>query len=99
MLMEEIMMVINPAAGPETPTREPLINPTTIPPITPARSPGKTLGKEGIFSTFVEANPIPRQSGKATKNTTKPARKSFPMYLFKLFIQKLLIKDKMSVLN
>lgn len=89
--MDEIMMVINPAAGPETPTREPLINPTTIPPTTPAKSPGKTLGKEGMFSTFVEAKPIPRQSGKATKKTTNPARKSFPRNLFNEFILNVLV--------
>lgn len=91
--MDEMMIVINPAAGPETPTREPLINPTTIPPITPAKSPGKTLGKEGISSTFVEANPIPKQSGKATKNTTNPARKSFPRNLFNTLILIVLINS------
>ena len=91
--MDEIMMVINPAAGPDTPTREPLINPTTIPPMTPAKSPGKTLGKEVIPSTFVEANPIPRQSGKATKNTTNPARKSFPRNLLNTLILNVLMNS------
>ena len=91
--MEESIMVINPAAGPDTPTREPLINPTTIPPMTPARSPGKTLGNEGIFSTFVEAKPIPRQSGKATKKTTRPARISFPRNLLKIPMTYVLVKS------
>jgi len=55
------MMVMNPAAGPETPKREPLHNPTTIPPITPANHLGKTLRKEDRFSRFVEARPMPKK--------------------------------------
>src|SRR5690606_14250215 len=62
-----------PAAGPLTPIDEPLSPPTTIPPIIPAITPennGAPL-----------ANAIPKHSGKATKNTTSEAGKSFFKFL------------------
>ena len=74
-------MVINPAAGPETPSLEPLKTPTSRPPIIPEIIPEKMLGKPSIPSTLVEARPIPKQSGKATKNTTSPAGKSDCQFL------------------
>lgn len=49
----------SPAAGPLTPSAEPLINPTTTPPITPAIIPEKR--------GTCEANAMPRHKGKATK--------------------------------
>ena len=42
----------------------------------PAMIPEKTLGNPFIVSTFVEANPTPKQSGNATKNVTRPEGKS-----------------------
>jgi hypothetical protein len=71
------IIVISPAAGPETPNRESLKNPTTTPPIMPATKPENKLGKPSIPSTEVEAKPTPKHKGSATKNTTKPAGKSF----------------------
>ena len=66
-------MVINPAAGPETPSLEPLKIPTNRPPMIPEIIPENIFGNPSTPSTLVEANPIPRQRGKATKNTTSPA--------------------------
>ena len=54
-----------PAAGPLTLKREPLILPITIPPMIPEIMPEKNGAPE--------AKEIPKQSGKATKNTTTPA--------------------------
>ena len=63
--------MINPAAGPDTPNAEPLKSPTTIPPTAPAIMPEKIL-----VGSCVDANATPRQSGKATKKTTRLAGKS-----------------------
>ena len=72
--MEEITTVIKPAAGPETPSRELLNNPTTTPPMIPAINPEIGIGEKP--STVVEANPIPKHKGSATKNTTMLAGRS-----------------------
>ncbi|MDB3905545.1 hypothetical protein N9335_03625 [Crocinitomicaceae bacterium] len=42
-------------------------------PMIPEIIPEKIFGNPSTPSTLVEANPIPRQRGKATKNTTSPA--------------------------
>jgi hypothetical protein len=49
---------------------------TTIPPTIPAMIPLNTLGKPLMPSAEVEAKPIPRQRGRATKKTTSPAGRS-----------------------
>jgi hypothetical protein len=85
-VIEAITIVINPAAGPETPNLDPLKNPTTIPPTTPAINPANILGNPSISLRFVEAKPMPRHRGKATKKTTKPADKSLRQALKKPFI-------------
>src|SRR5688572_1595923 len=61
-------MVVRPAAGPLTLNAEPLKNPTTTPPTTPAIIPEK--------SGAPDANATPKQSGKATRNTTTAAGRS-----------------------
>jgi hypothetical protein len=81
--MEEITTVINPAAGPETPRRELLISPTTTPPMIPAINPEIGMGLNP--STVVEANPIPKHKGRATKNTTMLAGRSSLQELNKFF--------------
>ena len=58
----------SPAAGPLTPSGDPLNAPTTTPPTIPAISPENNGAPE--------ANAIPKQSGKATKNTITDADKS-----------------------
>ena len=58
----------SPAAGPLTLTWEPLRMPTTMPPMTPEIRPER--------SGAPEASAIPRQSGSATRNTTRPATMS-----------------------
>jgi hypothetical protein len=72
----------SPAAGPLTPSGDPLAIPTIIPPTMPAIIPEK--------SGAPEASAIPRHSGSATKNTTILAGKSllislnmFPDSIFK----------------
>jgi hypothetical protein len=70
----------NPAAGPLTPIAEPLIAPTTTPPIIPAINP------ENSGAPLARA--IPKQSGNATKNTTILADKSLPTCLNEGFISK-----------
>ena len=68
-VMPASTMVVKPAAGPLTLVFEALKYPTTKPPITPAITPeskGAPL-----------ANATPKQRGRATKKTTKPATKSF----------------------
>jgi hypothetical protein len=52
MAMDEIMMVMNPAAASESPKRELLNNTTITPPTTLVNTPGKTLGKELMISTI-----------------------------------------------
>ena len=49
---------------------------TITPPIIPAIIPEKTFGNPFIDSTFVEANPTPKQSGNATKKVTNVESKS-----------------------
>ncbi|GEQ85013.1 hypothetical protein ULMS_05210 [Patiriisocius marinistellae] len=70
----------NPAAGPLTPKGEPLSDPTTIPPIIPAIKP------ENNGAPLASA--IPKQRGRATKNTTILAGISLFKFLngFELFI-------------
>ena len=65
----------NPAAGPLTPKGEPLANPTTIPPTIPAIIPANRGAPD--------AKATPRHSGRATKNTTMLAGKSFLKFLNK----------------
>ena len=72
--IEAITTVINPAAGPDTPNRELLTSPTTTPPIIPEINPEIGIGENP--STVVEANPIPKHRGSATKNTTILAGRS-----------------------
>ena len=66
-VIADTIIAVKPAAGPETLMFELLMNPTTIPPIIPEIIPDK--------GGAPEANAIPRQSGKATKKTTKPGAK------------------------
>lgn len=66
--MAEATSVVSPAAGPDTPRADPLIAATTTPPITPEIIPA--------YKGAPEANAIPKQSGRATKKTVKPAGKS-----------------------
>ena len=73
-MIDAIKTVIKPAAGPETPSRELLTKPTTIPPIIPAMSPDKGIGP--IPSIEVDAKPMPRHKGSATKKTIKLAGRS-----------------------
>ena len=67
--MEAATTVDKPAAGPDTASCDPLITETTIPPIMPERIPE--------YNGAPEANAIPKQSGSATKNTERPAGKSY----------------------
>ena len=62
------MTAVKPAAGPATLICEPLSAPTKIPPTMPAIMPER-IGAP-------EANAMPRHSGKATRNTTVPDKKS-----------------------
>ena len=55
-------MVVRPAAGPLTLKCDRLVNPTTIPPTTPAIMP--------LNNGAPDANATPKQRGSATKNTT-----------------------------
>ena len=65
-------ITVKPAAGPLTLSDEPLANATTIPPTIPAIIPENKGAPD--------ARAIPKHNGKATKNTTKPAGKSFFKY-------------------
>ncbi len=67
--MEAATTVVNPAAGPETPSAEPLIKETIRPPIMPETIPE--------YKGAPEANAIPKHSGRATKKTESPAAKSY----------------------
>ena len=58
----------SPAAGPLTLMCEPLSAPTTMPPMIPEMTP-EMMGAP-------EASAIPRHSGMATRNTTRPAMRS-----------------------
>jgi hypothetical protein len=66
-----------PAAGPLTLRGELLSEPITMPPIIPDIIPLKKGAPE--------ASAIPRQSGKATKNTTSPEGKSLLRFAKKVF--------------
>src|SRR5215203_7124074 len=71
-------IAISPAAGPDTLTFEPLKYPTIIPAITPQIIPpngGAPL-----------ATAIPKQRGKATRNTTIPDKRSDFRYFVVSFI-------------
>ena len=61
-------MAARPAAGPLTLTCDPLIAPTTMPPMMPEMTP-EMIGAP-------DASAMPRQSGMATRNTTRPAMRS-----------------------
>ena len=67
-MMEAATKVVRPAAGPETANCEPLIKPTTIPPMMPDKRPA--------YSGAPEAKAIPKHSGSATRKTERPAGKS-----------------------
>ena len=58
----------SPAAGPETLICEPLNRPTTSPPTMPDTKPA--------ISGAPDACAMPRHSGNATRNTTRPAMRS-----------------------
>ena len=87
----EATIKISPAAGPETPTREPEQIPTIIPPIIPAIMPEKTFAS--IPSTLVEDKPTPRHNGNATRNTTKLEGRSLPKFANNFFIKFLIDKE------
>jgi len=61
-------IAVKPAAGPETLECEPLNAPITKPPTIPASNPEN--------SGAPDAKAIPKQSGSATKNTTRPDTRS-----------------------
>ena len=65
-------ITVSPAAGPDTLNCEPLANATIIPPTIPEIIPEN--------SGAPDAKAIPKHKGKATKNTTRPAGKSFFKY-------------------
>lgn len=67
-------ITVNPAAGPLTLSEEPEIAPTTIPPITPVNTPANSGAPDAIA--------IPKHKGKATRNTTIDAGKSYFKSLF-----------------
>ena len=66
--MEPATTVDNPAAGPETLSLDPLMKVTIIPPMTPDIIPA--------YKGAPDAKAMPKQSGKATKNTDIPAGRS-----------------------
>ena len=81
--MAVITIAAKPAAGPLTPRGDPLIKATTVPPTIPAIKPEK--------SGAPEAKAIPKHSGKATKNTTILAGKSFFRFEKNPFLTELII--------
>jgi hypothetical protein len=68
-MVEAATTVDNPAAGPDSTSCDPLITETTMPPMTPERIP-EYKGAPG-------ASAMPKQSGRATKKTERPAGKSY----------------------
>src|ERR1700730_2272419 len=68
-VMAAAQIAVSPAAGPLTLNSDLLINETTIPPIIPAKSPE--------YTGALEANEMPKQSGRATKKTVILALKSY----------------------
>jgi hypothetical protein len=66
-------MAVSPAAGPLTLSEDPLKKPTTKPPTIPEMRPA--------MGEAPDATAMPRQSGRATRNTTKDAERSSLMYL------------------
>lgn len=66
--MDAATNVVKPAAGPDTPNDDPLMSDTTKPPTMPDSKPP--------YSGAPDASAMPIQSGKATKNTDKPAGRS-----------------------
>ena len=77
--MADKTMAASPAAGPLTPILEPLRLPTTMPPTMPAIKPEN--------SGAPLASAIPRQSGRATKNTTILAGMSVLKWVNTLFMK------------
>ena len=65
-------VTVKPAAGPLTAMDDPEIHETIIPATIPETTPD-AMGAS-------EANAMPRQSGNATRKTTKPAGMSFDAY-------------------
>ncbi len=70
-------ITVNPAAGPLTDKGDPEIDATTIPPMIPVKIPANRGAPDAIA--------IPRHNGKATKNTTILAGKSYFKSLFDNF--------------
>jgi hypothetical protein len=71
-------MAVRPAAGPLTLKEEPLSEPTTMPPTTPAIIPEK--------SGALDARAMPRHRGRATRKTTIDAGISAAAFRNNLFI-------------
>ena len=69
LVIEVNTITASPAAGPLTPSGDPLAIPTTIPPTIPAMIPANNGAPD--------ARAIPKHKGTATKNTTILAGKSF----------------------
>ncbi len=67
--MEAATTVVKPAAGPETANCEPLTKDTIKPPMIPDNKPE--------YNGAPEARAMPMHKGKATKNTERPAGKSY----------------------
>lgn len=89
--MDERTIAASPAAGPLTLVLEPLRIPTTIPPIIPAIKPES--------SGAPDASAIPRHKGRATKNVTIPAGKSYFRFAIKfLFMKKFKFNIKLKEL-
>jgi hypothetical protein len=84
-------IAIKPAAGPVTLTFELLKLPTISPPIIPLMIPAN--GGAPL------ATAIPRQRGKATKNTTMPGSKSARLNFTFENIKKSLNQKKLQTLN
>jgi hypothetical protein len=59
--------------------------------MTPAIRPANIFGNPSIPFRFVDAKPIPKHKGNATRKTTKPADKSLRQSLKNPFIPKNLI--------
>ena len=76
-LIEVNTMTAKPAAGPLTPSGDPLATPTTIPPTIPAIMPANKGAPD--------ARAIPKHNGTATKKTTMLAGRSFFKCFNKLF--------------
>ena len=69
LIIEAATRATSPAAGPDTANCDPLTKDTTIPPTIPDNRPE--------YSGTPDARAIPKHKGSATKNTDKPAGKSY----------------------